>query len=225
MTLLPQPARDGAALTQQTLSQARHMPAYFYTSPEIYEREKERIFQKEWLCMGRVEELDQPGDYLTFRVAGEPIVVCKDAAGKLRAFSNVCRHRGTQVAFGESDSGTPFGKGCQQAFSCPYHGWTYDLQGKLVNAPHSQEMEGFDTADFGLVPLRVDTWAGFLFVNFDLDASDLMDVLNEVDFPQTYKPYRYEDFRLASKFSFELDCNWKFVKENLTDIYHIAVLH
>jgi Rieske 2Fe-2S family protein len=140
MTLLPQPVNEGAARTRKTLSQARHLPAHFYTSPEIYEREKERIFQKEWLCMGRVEELDQPGDYLTFRVAGEPVVVCKDADGKLRAFSNVCRHRGTQVAFGESDCGTPFGKGCDRAFSCPYHGWIYDLQGKLINAPHSKEM-------------------------------------------------------------------------------------
>ena len=90
MTQLP----PEAARTRQPLSQARHMPAHFYTSPEIYAREKERIFQKEWLCMGRVEELDQPGSYLTFRVAGEPVVICKDRQGELRAFSNVCRHRG-----------------------------------------------------------------------------------------------------------------------------------
>ena len=225
MTQLPQPVREGAVQTQQPLSQARHMPAHFYTSPEIHAREKERIFQKEWLCMGRVEELDQPGSYLTFRVAGEPIVICKDRQGELRAFSNVCRHRGTQIAFGEPDNGTPFGKGCDKTLSCPYHGWTYDMDGRLLNAPHSAEMEGFDTKDFGLIPLRVDTWAGFLFINFDPAARSLMDVLNEMDFPRTYQPYRYEDFRLASKFSFELDCNWKFVNENLTDIYHIAVLH
>ena len=225
MTQLPQPIREGAVRTRQPLSQARHMPAHFYTSPEIYEREKERIFQKEWLCMGRVEELDQPGSYLTFRVAGEPIVICKDRQGEIRAFSNVCRHRGTQIAFGEPDNGTPFGKGCDKALSCPYHGWTYDMDGRLLNAPHSAEMDGFDTKDFGLIPLRIDTWAGFLFINFDPAARGLMDVLNEMDFPRTYQPYRYEDFRLASKFSFELDCNWKFVNENLTDIYHIAVLH
>lgn len=216
---------EGAARTRRPLSRARHMPADFYTSPEIYEREKARIFQKEWLCMGRVEELEKPGDYLTFRVAGEPIVICKDAGGDIRAFSNVCRHRGTQVAFGKPDNGTPFGKGCDKAFSCPYHGWVYDLSGKLLNAPHSAEMEGFEPAEFGLVPLRVGSWAGFLFVNFDPDAPELLDVLAEIDFLETYRPYRYEDFRLASKFSFELDCNWKFVNENLTDIYHIAVLH
>ncbi len=97
---------------------------------------------------------------------------------------------------------------------------TATWDGRLLNAPHSAEMEGFDPGDFGLIPLRVETWAGFLFVNFDPVARRLMDVLAEVDFPQTSRPYRYEDFFLASKFSFELDCNWRFVNENLTDIYH-----
>lgn len=222
---VPAGVQTAAGLTTRPLAQARHLPGHFYTSPEIAAQEKEKIFSQDWMLIGRVEELEEPGSYLTFKIAGEPILVCKTQTGELKAFSNVCRHRGTQVAFGEPENGTPICKGTARSFSCPYHGWTYDLTGKLVGAPHTKSIEGFDRADYSLVPLKLDSWAGFLFVNLNPAARPLLETLTEMDFVKTYEPYRYADFRLASKFSFSLDCNWKFANENLVDIYHIAVLH
>ena len=109
-------------------------------------------------CVAREEELEKAGDYITLRVAGEPILVCRSESGELRAFFNVCRHRGTMVADG---------CGNRRSFECPYHAWTYDLDGRLLGAPYTAEVQGFDPAAFGLKPLPLDTWAGFVFVNLD----------------------------------------------------------
>ena len=196
------------------LPQARHLPGYFYTSPEIYALEKEKIFRKEWLCVGREEEIERPGDYLTFRVADEPLLVCRDEHGQLNAFYNVCRHRGTEVACG---------RGNAKSFSCPYHAWTYNLKGRLVGAPHTKEIENFQFSDFSLVPLRIDTWAGFVFVSFESHPISLTEFLG--DFPEVYAPYRFEELQVADTIVSELDCNWKFAVENLVDTYHVAALH
>ena len=144
--------------TQAPLHQARHLPGDFYTSHETYELEKERIFQKDWLCVGRVEEFEKPGDYLSLCIADEPIVVVRDEESQLRAFYNVCRHRGTEVAAGQGNT---------KRFACPYHGWTYDLCGRLRGAAYTQEIENFDMRQYSLVPLKLDTWGGFIFINFN----------------------------------------------------------
>jgi Rieske 2Fe-2S family protein len=206
--------RGEFAKTTQPLSRARHSPGWFYTSPEVYELEKERIFGTHWLCVGRLEELAKAGDYLTFRIADDPIVVCRDETGTLRAFYNVCRHRGTEVAIGQGNAKT---------FECPYHAWTYDLQGRLKGAPFMKEAEAFDVKQFGLKPLTVDTWGGFVFVNFDPKADSLLSYLG--DFVEEYGPYRPEDLRIGVKFPVEFECNWKATAENLVDIYHLAALH
>ncbi len=194
--------------------QARHLPGHVYTSPEVFERERRHIFLKDWLCVGRVEELEKPGDYLALRVVDEPVVVCRDRDGQLNAFSNVCAHRGTEVASGS---------GNRQSFSCPYHGWTYDLTGKLLNAPYVEDVEGFQPTACRLPAVKLDTWDGYLFIKFDAGCESLASFLG--DAPQVYGAYQCEKLRLAAKFSFELDCNWKLMCENLVDIYHIAVLH
>ncbi len=194
--------------------QARHLPGRIYTSPEIFEREKRHIFLKDWLCVGRVEELEKPGDYLALRIVDEPVVVCRDQTGQLNAFSNVCAHRGTEVVSGS---------GNKQSFSCPYHGWTYDLTGKLLNAPYIEDVEGFRPTTCRLSAVKLDTWDGYLFINFDAEGESLASFLG--DAPQVYGAYQCDKLRLAAKFSFALDCNWKLMCENLVDIYHIAVLH
>ena len=125
------------------LNQSRHLPGHIYTSPEILALEKERVFMKDWLCMGRVEEIENPGDYMTFRVVGEPVIVVRNEAGDINAMSNVCRHRGVEVVSGE---------GNLKEFSCPYHGWTYDLRGQLIGAPYMKEAEGFDPQTCRLHP-------------------------------------------------------------------------
>ena len=121
--------------TRQDLLHARHLPGEFYTSPEIFQKEIEQIFMKDWLCVGRVEQYAKPGDYRALRIAGEPVLVCKDKSGGLHAFANVCQHRGVEVIRGAGNT---------QEFRCPYHGWTYGLNGELTGAPYSAEVTAFD---------------------------------------------------------------------------------
>ena len=200
--------------TRAELGRARHLPGYVYDSPEVFALEKEKIFLKDWLALARVEEIEQPGDYMTFRVLGEPVVVCRDGEGAINAFANVCAHRGVEVASGE---------GNLKEFSCPYHGWLYDLQGRLVGAPYMKEAAGFDPKSCRLTPLRCDEWRGWMFVNFDADAVPLAEFAAEYE--KEFAFLHHEKTRLATKHVVDLDCNWKFVVENVQDFYHVQVLH
>ena len=200
--------------TRAALSKARHLPGYIYTSPEVYQLEKDKIFMKDWLCVGRMEEVEKSGDYMALRILDEPIIVARDTAGKVNAFANVCQHRGVEVASGS---------GNLKEFSCPYHGWLYDLNGKLVGAPYMKEAEGFDPASCQLKPLQFGEWRGWMFINFDLDAGPLEEFIAEYE--REFSFLQHEKTRLASKYVTELDCNWKFVVENLQDFYHVQVLH
>jgi phenylpropionate dioxygenase-like ring-hydroxylating dioxygenase large terminal subunit len=191
----------------------RHRKGEHYTSPAIYELEKEKIFYHDWLNIGRVEEIEKPGDFLTTRIADEPVIVVRTQDNQIVAMSNVCAHRGVEVAFGE---------GNQKFFTCPYHGWVYDLDGKLKDAQYL-ETSGFDTKNCRLPQLKVDTWGGFIFVTLNPNPKPLLEFLGDV--PKMYEPYQLDRLRMAMKFPMELNVNWKLVNENLTDIYHIAVLH
>lgn len=169
---------------------------------------------KDWLAVGRVEEVERPGDFMTFRVMDEPILITRDDHGALNAFANVCAHRGVEVATGVGNT---------REFSCPYHGWLYDLQGRLVGAPYMKEAEGFDPKICRLPPLRLETWAGWMFVNFDRDAAPLSDFLT--DFERDFGFLQHENCRLAEKHEMDFKCNWKLIVENLLDFYHVATLH
>ncbi len=212
-TLPAAPAADFAR-TRGSLRNARHLPGYVYTSPEIYQREKETIFMKDWLCVGRMEEVENPGDYMALRIMDEPVIVARDNDGNVGAFANVCRHRGVEVASGVGNT---------QEFSCPYHGWLYDLQGKLVGAPYMKEAEGFDPENCRLKPLQFGEWRGWMFVNFDADAGPLDGFVAEYE--REFAFLQHDKTRLATKHVVNLDCNWKFVVENLQDFYHVQVLH
>ena len=200
--------------TREPLRNARHLPGEIYTSPELFAREKDEIFMREWLCLARVEEIEKPGDYMTFRIMGEPVIVARNEAGEINAFANVCRHRGVEVASGA---------GNLKEFSCPYHGWTYDLEGVLVGAPYMKEAEGFDPTSCRLKPIRSALWAGFIFINFDEDAPAFEDFVGEFD--DEFGFLRQEDLRTGDKIVTDLDCNWKLVVENLMDFYHAKTLH
>ena len=209
-------SNDTAALaaTRRPTTRANHLPGYIYTSPEIFRREKEEIFLRDWLCVARVEEFATPGDYMTFRILDEPIVITRNEAGELGAFANVCRHRGVEVASGQGNT---------NEFSCPYHGWLYDLDGRLVGAPYMKEAAGFDPKSCRLDSLRLDTWAGWVFINFDDDAMPLAEFVTE--FENDFGWLGQEDCQLTEKFEMEFDCNWKLIVENLLDFYHVAALH
>ena len=202
--------------TRADLLTARHLPGFLYTSPEIFQLEMDNIFMKEWLCVGRVEEFEHAGDYHALRVAGEPLLVCRDRDGDLHAFNNVCQHRGVEVATGQ---------GNRADFMCPYHAWTYDLDGRLLGAPHSGDVEGFDFSNCRLPSVNIDTWGGYVFVNFDPDCESLADFL-DVDDVRSFADFlRPEDTRTSDKYVFEVACNWKFIPENLMDTYHVGVIH
>lgn len=195
-------------------TQARHAPGFIYTSPEIYQREKEEIFMKDWLCVGREEEVEKPGDYMTFRIMDEPVLVARGRDGEIGAFSNICLHRGVEIATGN---------GNRKAFTCPFHGWSYDLKGQLISAPFMKDTENFDTRSCRLPPVKVGTWRGWIFINFDKNAKPLAEYVAPIE-----KDFGYlgqEKCRLAVKTVNEVDCNWKLVVENLIDFYHLNVVH
>ncbi len=202
------------AKTTAPLEEARHIPGSIYSSQEVFDLEKERLFMTDWLFVGRVEELPNAGDYLSQRIMGESILVTRDKEGDLRAFFNTCLHRGVELALGTGN--------CSR-FVCPYHAWTYDLQGKLIGAPFMKESKGFDTKECRLKPVQVDTWAGNIFINMDSDAEPLNKTL---EFYQgEFEHQRQEELVLAYKLEVDFACNWKLVYENLLDIYHVGTTH
>ena len=205
---------EGLAPMRKPLATARHLPGYVYTSQEVLEREKERLFMTDWLMICREEEVESPGDYMTFRILGEPLLVCRDDDGELHAFANVCLHRGVEVASGSGNT---------KEFMCPYHGWLYDLTGHLVGAPYMKEAEGFDAAKCRLRPLRLATWGGFVFVCFDEATPPFATFA--ADFIREYAFLQPERCRLSKKIVLDLDCNWKFLIENVMDMYHAHTLH
>ncbi len=209
-------AADGRdlAATRRALTQANHAPGYLYAAPELYRREIDSYFMRDWLYVGRVEELSEPGDYMTLRITGEPIVVARNRQGELGAFYNMCAHRGVEVAAGAGNA---------KSFKCPYHGWVYDLDGRLTGAAYMKESEGFEIPDCRMTPVRFDTWRGNMFVCFDAETPPLEHFVAE--FEQDFAFLQMENCRLGNKITLELDCNWKFFHENLMDFYHVGVLH
>ena len=192
---------------------SRHMPGGIYTSSDVYTVERDQIFLRSWLCVGREEETPQPGDFFASRIMGEPFLVVRNGAGAINAFANSCRHRGVEVASG---------RGNAKQFSCPYHAWTYDLNGRLLGAPLMQESRT-DLSQCALPSLAVEVWQGWVFINFDPDAKPLHDTI--ADFVEEFGFLRGDQCRLANVFSTELDCNWKYVVENLMDVYHVGTVH
>lgn len=215
-TQTPNRSRPGRNLdnARQPIDEASHAPGYVYSDAEVFELEKDRFFMRDWLFVGRVEEFENTGDFLTWRIVGEPIIISRNENGDLNAFYNMCLHRGAEVVQG---------RGNAHAFSCPYHGWVYDLSGKLKRAAYMEQAQGFDPAACRLQPLGLDTWAGNIFVSFNPDRPPLEDFVREFD--HDFGLLHPEECRLGNKLELELDCNWKFVSENLMDFYHVGVLH
>lgn len=205
---------EGFASTRATLERARHLPGRIYSSPDIYQSEVEEFFMKDWLYVGRVEEVEKPGDYMAMRLVDQPVVVSRDRNGELHAYFNMCVHRGVEVAQGSGNT---------RAFKCPYHGWVYDLAGKLTGAAFMKETEEFDPKQCRMKPIRLDTWRGNIFVTFNPDAPSLDRFIAE--FEHDFGFLHMENCRLGNKIVLDVACNWKFIPENLMDFYHVGVLH
>lgn len=197
------------------LADAQTLPPECYTSAEFYEFEKEALYNHEWLCVGRADWVANPGDYFTTTLVGEPVVVARTLEGEIRAMSSVCQHRAMLVAEGHGNA---------RGFLCPYHHWSYTLEGKLVAAPAMGKTCNFDKAQYGLPNFRVELWNGFIFINFDADAAPLAPRLTRVE--QAIAGYdlaHAEGPRPDPAPS--LPWNWKVMFENNNDGYHASRLH
>jgi len=192
---------------------ARYLPGEVYTSEKIAELEKARIFMTHWLCVGRIEELPEVGDYLTARIMGEPIIVVRETDANIVAFMNMCLHRGVEIAQGTGNT---------KRFQCPYHSWTYDCGGRLCSTPLMENAGDVLSTD-QLPQLRTAIWRGWIFINFDENAATFEQYIEPFESELWY--YRTEECRLATKIEFTVDANWKFIAENILDFYHLRTVH
>jgi choline monooxygenase len=202
---------DGAALED-----AFTIPGSWYTNPEMLRLELQGVFERTWQLIGRADQLTSPGDYITAEVGGEPILAVRGANESLNAFFNVCRHHAAAVAT------EPCGRA--QLFRCPYHGWTYGLDGSLKGAPEFNEVRNFDRAENGLLPVRVDTWEQFVFVALDPETAPLKEFVGGL--ADVVAPLNPENLRFYTRKVYSLNCNWKvFVDNYLDGGYHVPHLH
>ena len=191
------------------------LPYGWYTDPEILKRERERIFAPAWQYVGHIGQLAQPG-YFAAAVDRTPVVVTRDREGVVRGFVNVCRHRGFTVADGE---------GSRETLQCPYHAWTYGLDGRLRKAPRSDEEPDFPQDELGLVPVAVDTWGPFVFANVGPDPEPLADALGSLPAQIAELGLDVDSLVHYWRWEAEIDANWKIVCENFLECYHCQVAH
>ena len=203
------------AAVRKPLLQAETLPTWCYTSEAFYQREVERIWRKAWNFVGHVDQVAKPGDYLAMEFAGVPLIIVRGKDNVIRAFANACRHRGSTLL----DDGV----GHCSTIVCPYHSWSYGLDGTLLGAPEMHKTEGFKPAENGLVELRFGSWGGFLFVCFDNSAPPLATWLGGL--PEKLECYALDDMVLARRKVFDMACNWKIFVENAKESYHIGTVH
>jgi phenylpropionate dioxygenase-like ring-hydroxylating dioxygenase large terminal subunit len=193
----------------------RTLPAWTYRSAAFFEAEQRAIFRRSWLLVGHVSDLRELGDYVSVTIAGEPLLAVRGADGEVRAFSNVCRHRAARVADGSGN--------CGKAFRCPYHGWTYGLDGRLLGVPERTGFPGFDKDANGLWPLACGVASGFVFVSLHPDPEPLDEALGP--FNEWLAPYRPDRLVSYDTGSAVLPVNWKNSIDNYLEGYHIPVSH
>lgn len=205
------------------------LPSSWYRSEAIFALEKERIFCREWVCVGREKELSGPGAYRVIDVLGESIIVLRNRGEQLRAFYNVCRHRGARLCQASSPwSGTvrPTAAGVVSGrrIVCPYHQWTYNLDGELIAAPHLLNLAGFEKSNFSLYPVGVGCWGGCIFVNLSpATAKPLPEQIGAI--AERTRRYPLEDLRIGYTIQYQVAANWKLICENNNECYHCGGVH
>jgi len=193
------------------LEEARSMPPAAYRSEALLELELEKIFRRDWQCTGRVEMAPNPGDYYTYEVAGEPLIIHRDSTGTLKAFSNVCLHRLAPLAEGTGNT---------ERFMCPYHRWTYDENGQLLFTPHAKDI---DCSTYKLKQVKLEIWQGWVFVNLDDDAGPLAPKLTGLE--ALVSKYDMSNMETVVWNDTVWDTNWKILAENFMESYHLFCVH
>jgi choline monooxygenase len=194
----------------------RTLPWSWYTDPAVLRLEQERIFRHAWQYVARREEIAERGSFLAAQAGDAPVVLTRDEEGELRAFLNVCRHRGSLVCEGS---------GRRATLQCPYHAWTYGLDGRLVAAPRLAREGSNDPEELGLVPVQVDTWGPLVFVNPDPDAPALAEQLDDVPERIAAAGIDLGSLRFLQRSEWEVEGNWKISAENFLECYHCPVAH
>ncbi len=196
---------------------AMTLPGRYFTSTEVFAEERARIFQRQWLCAGRADAISRPGDYFLRTVGADSVIVLRDATGGIRAFHNVCRHRGTRLC--EAAAGR-FSKSIQ----CPYHAWTFALDGSLIGAPSMDELADFDRADYPLHVVQTAIWEGFIFLRIE--------EMPDIPFEESHAPLmaRLSRFSLpvlktVEQREYTVRANWKLLFENYSECYHCPTVH
>lgn len=198
------------------LENASTIPAVWYTDERVADLERQNVFGGTWQVVARADQLREPGQFVATELAGEPLVLVRGSDGQLRAFYNVCRHHAASVVTESQGKAT--------ILRCPYHGWSYGLDGTLKGAPEFEGVCGFDRSQNGLLPVRVETWEQFVFVNLDPRAASLADFLGRLI--QRLAPLNLSSLHFFERRAYSLNCNWKvFVDNYLDGGYHVPHLH
>lgn len=198
----------------QPFEKARAMPKSVYTSEAFLQRELDDVFKSDWFCVGRADALANPGDYTTLKLAGQPIMVIRDREGVLRAQSNVCLHRMSTLLEGSGNT---------RAVVCPYHAWTYNLDGKLRGAPAMTKNDDFCKTDYRLPQVRCEEWLGWVMITLNPDAAPVSETLAEVE--NLVGDFGMESYSETFFETHTWDTNWKVLAENFMESYHLPVCH
>ncbi|HSM72935.1 MAG TPA: SRPBCC family protein [Anaerolineales bacterium] len=205
---------DSRFILDPNLASASTPPADWYTDPAMLALEREKVFRRTWQYAASLDLLQFPGNYAAGEVNKTPVVLVRGQDEEIRAFYNVCRHRAGVVAHG---------CGNRKSLQCQYHGWLYGLDGKLINAPEFDGVENFYKEDFGLIPVRVETWGPFAFVNMDSSAPPLVDVLGKI--PEETRHLDFSSLRKFERCEYVVHANWKVYIDNYLEGYHIPIAH
>jgi choline monooxygenase len=204
-----------ASLDTASASVPPALSPHLYLDPAVLPLEDERIFSRTWQFAGHVAQLPDPGTYLTANAGTQPVLVVRDDEGELRAFRNVCRHRGSRLLSGSGE--------CKKAIRCRYHGWTYRMDGQLIGVPEGRQIPGLDKSALGLFPARVEVMSGLVFVNLDMDATPLSEQV--AGLPERLAPYGFERLRPVVENETSQPANWKIVVDNYLEGYHVPIAH
>ncbi len=194
-----------------------------YTDPQVFAAERRDVFARSWVCVGRADEVPDAGEWVRVDVAGESILVVRGRDGRLRAVRNLCRHRGARICLAEKGS-------FDRAVVCPYHGWAYDLDGRLLATPNAADMPGLPKDELGLHPVRLEPWLGYVWLTLDPGAQPLAaqvdpQVVERLGSTQTLGRYGIDRLVVGHTVPYDVAANWKHVVENFMECYHCAAIH
>jgi glycine betaine catabolism A len=194
---------------------AKSLSQRYFVSPEIFAQEQEKIFSEQWVLVGHQSQIAKAGDYLTADVAGESLIIVRDKQGAIHGFYNVCRHRGSRLLENRN--------GQSAAIQCPYHAWTYALDGRLIGAPHMDEVLGFDKADYSLHAVNLALWEGFIFVNLADSPAPLAEWFKPL--VGKFLHWNMAALRSAKRIEYGVRANWKLMFQNYSECYHCLGVH